>query len=248
MVIPDSIRSRVYEKWVENPYLTAKPMCKELGLDFKYHGRYLNKMLSEFRSYHKFVRPEKPYPSHRTFQWDGIVFDEEKGLSYGWVKSKSRDGRLIFYGDYGSVHWYKNGCVLLYLQGPVQLARAKELFCRAFNWLKGKELSEYVDRPIHETFRKWVFELGAPVPPCDIRQFERSHGIRIFTDGSHPTGLHVSETDPFWLTELKDVQLLFAENLKTHLKVQEETGKLVEALRDKVEKKGLVRRFLEWLF
>ncbi|MHA1263167.1 MAG: hypothetical protein ACTSSA_13970 [Candidatus Freyarchaeota archaeon] len=110
------------------------------------------------------------------------------------------------------------------------LARAKELFCRAFSFLSDEELSRFVDVPLREESRHWVFDLGAPVPRFDIRKFERSHGIRIFADGSHPTAIEVEESTPFWLSKLEKTQELFADNIEKHVQVQEVTRKLVETL------------------
>ncbi|UCD07915.1 MAG: hypothetical protein JSW41_03050 [Candidatus Aenigmatarchaeota archaeon] len=119
---------------------------------------------------------------------------------------------------------------MLYLQGPVLLARAKELFCRAFHFLDPKKWDEFLDVPLKEERRHWVFEVGGIMPRFDIRTFERSHGLRIFTDGSHPNALEVEETTPWWLYKLELVQGQFADNLKIHLEVQEGTKSLVDLL------------------
>jgi len=109
----------------------------------------------------------------------------------------------VFRDDLGSVHWYKEGLVLLYLKGELKLAKVKELFCKAFSFMTQDRVffEKYLDVPLKEVYRKWVFDMGKPVPKFDIRTFERSHGLRIFTDLSHPTSIHISEAQPFWLDE-----------------------------------------------
>jgi len=243
LVTENSIRQRVYRKWVENPYLKPKQVCYALKLNYRKHGNYVKKLLSEFRSYHKFVLPQEAHlPHKRVFVWDcvprellrrrlGLGVDEpDPYRAFGWVMAANRNRMYVFRDDRGTVHWYKGGLVRLYLRGPVMLARAKELFCRAFSFLSDEELSRFVDVPLREESRHWVFDLGAPVPRFDIRKFERSHGIRIFADGSHPTAIEVEESTPFWLSKLEKTQELFADNIEKHVQVQEVTRKLVETL------------------
>ena len=121
-----------------------------------------------------------------------------------------------FRSGLGAVHWYPQGLVLLYLRGEFTegaLARVKELFCRAFWWMKIEETPKYLDVPIRETERKWIFEIGKPMPRFKIKQFERSHGMVIFTDGSHTTGLHVLETVPFWIDRQEQVNDKLSANI-----------------------------------
>lgn len=65
----------------------------------------------------------------------------------------------------------------------------------------------------------WVFDVGASVPRFDIRTFERSHGLRIYTDGSHPSAIEVEETEPFWLSNFRRVTEQFGQEIKEHLKL-----------------------------
>jgi len=159
----------------------------------------------------------------------------------------------VFRDDRGSVHWYKGGVVRLYLRGAVQLARAKELFCRAFSWFSDEQFVEFLDCPIREELRHWVFDVGAPMPRFDIRNFEKSHGLRIFTDGSHPTSLEVEETRPLSLVQFEEtIGKLdgtidnFGVNLKEHLNLIQTWQKEAENVRRR--KKGWLRRFIEWVW
>jgi hypothetical protein len=138
---------------------------------------------------------------------------------------RSRDGR-------GTVHWYKGGLVRLYLRGDLKLARVKELFCKAFKFIPEKELYKFVDAPLREESKHWVFDVGSPLPRFDIRQFERTHGLRIYVDGSHPTALEVEETEPFWLHTLTDAVEAFGVYLKDHLAL---VGELREGRKTEVE-------------
>jgi len=138
---------------------------------------------------------------------------------YGWspVMQPQRNPFLIFRGDHGTVHWYKSGKVLLYLRGQVQLARVKELFSAAFRFLPEEMLVRYLDLPLRTESRHMVFEVGKKLPKFDIRFYEKSHGMRVFVDGSHPTSVEVSETEPFWLGSLETVTDKLANEIEEHL-------------------------------
>ena len=242
MVRPDSIRKKVYNEWVKNPYVLPKKTCENLGLTYADHGNYIHKLLSEFRSYYTFGSPQKAhvFPEHRVFEWERVPREllpgegdlEKRLMSWGWKKVVNRNDVWSFRDPLGqgSVHWYeaskKGGLVRLYLKGELQLSKAKELFCRAFRWFDVNDLRKYLDVPLVEKYRKWTFELGQPMPRFDIREFERSHGLRIFTDGSHPQSLHVGESIPFWLDEQREatkelgsVVREFGYDIKEHLKL-----------------------------
>jgi hypothetical protein len=238
MVTPtDSIRKKLYNLWAYNPYLTPKKACEQLQLDYKRHGNYVKKLLSEFRGYYSFGSPQKAQnlPEHRVFEWElvprSVEFTKEL-FDAGWRVVANRNGMWVFRDARGSVHWYKEGLVRLYLRGELQFAKGKELFCRAFYWFGPEEFKKYLDVPLKEVYKKWIFELGSPVPRFDIRQFERSHGLRIFSDGSHPTSIHVGESLPFWIDEQRQATREFGEVVKQfgveiqeHLKLIQEWQK-----------------------
>jgi len=253
MVTSLSIRKRIFNAWVENPYVTPKPLCKQLKLDYQHHGNYVKKLLSEFRSYYNYGSPQKALAHRRVFVWRNVPRTGFEPERYGWVEVANRNGMFVFRGDFGSVHWYKGGLVRLYLRGPVKLAHAKELFCHAFSWLTPEEWSRYLDVPLREESKHWVFELGSPVPRFDIRKFERSHGIRIFADKSHPTAIEVEESTPFWLGQVEesmssfgDLHTQFGENLKAHMKLIKEWRKEARAAREK--KHGFLRTLKDWIW
>lgn len=248
----DSLRQQIYELWVENPYITAKKICEKLSLNYKKYNNMINVRLSEFRSYYKFGLPQKTQVSrHRcVFVWEcvprgGFEPGGEMSLNVwkvGWRIAANRNGMWVFRDVRGSVHWYKEGLVRLYLKGPVQLARVKELFCKAFSWFSGAELSKYLDVPLREELKHWVFDVGAPMPRFDIRQFERSHGLRIFTDGSHPTALEVEETRPFWLGAFEAATEKFGEEIQAHLKLIDMWRKEAKFYREKAQKAEIAKK------
>lgn len=227
-----SIRRNVRDLWIRNPYLAAKKMCSLLELDYRKYGNYLNKLLSEFRSDYDLGSAQRAQlPHRRVFVWKKVEGSQTRAVKCGWVASANRNGMFVFRDDSGSVHWYKGGLVRLYLRGAVQLARAKELFCRAFSWFDPDEWNRYLDVPLREESRHWVFDLKKPVPRFDVRRFTRSHGIRIFADKSHSTAVEVEETQPFWIGELREAVELLGLEVKEHLKLIREWQKEARANR-----------------
>jgi len=208
----NNIKKKVYDEWVKNPYARATKICETCHFDYKKHGNYVNFLLSQFRSYTDLGLPQEPLRlEHRTFEWQCIPRIYENGdemplsvgvVGWNWAHDNNNE-MWVFRDDLGSVHWYKEGLVRLYLKGELQLAKVKELFCKAFSFMPQDRVffEKYLDVPLREVYRKWIFEMGKPVPKFDIRTFERSHGLRIFTDLSHPTSVHVGEAQPFWLDE-----------------------------------------------
>jgi hypothetical protein len=237
-----SIRQKVYRLWTENQCLKARQICKTLGLLYKEHGNYVNKLLSTFRSNTNFGLPLDPQELHkRIFSWENVPrqslleylcckeqdLTKEKLTTAGWIKVSNRNSMLKFPNRRGTVHWYKGGRVLIYLKKRLSLAQAKELFSRAFNWLDGKTLSRYLDVPLREESRHWVFEVGETLPRFDVPKFKASHGIRVYSDKSHPKAVEVEETIPFWIDEFRDVAESFGETVN-HFGIEiEEHMKLI---------------------
>lgn len=212
MVTPTSLRKQLYDLWVSNPYVTPKNACEQLKFPWNEKRKYVKKLLSEFRSYYTLGLPQKAQRlEKRTFEWSCIPRIYENGgemplavWGIGWRPVKgNNNGMWVFRGNFGSVHWYKEGLVHLYLRGELIEAKAKELFCKAFSFMTQDKafFERFLDVPLRETYRKWIFEIGSPMPKIDIRTFERSHGLHIFTDLSHRTSLHVGESTPYWIGE-----------------------------------------------
>lgn len=241
--------------------------CKN-GLPQKAHNRLPHK-----RVFHWVVSRDLLLESLQNFSG---MSDATNFKVLGWIPVKNRNGMLVFRekeihpffrskkkGDglfnpvqpvshLGSVHWYQDGRVIMYLKGEVSLANAKKLFYHAFWFLSERQKYELTIGRLVEKEKHWVFETGQPMPRFEIRQFERSHGIRIFVDGSHPTALEVRETVPFWIDELKESTAALAVQIREHLaliqdyrkeasasiKLAESVTELVNVLKKNMGQKG----------
>lgn len=138
---------------------------------------------------------------------------------WGWREVGNQNGMWVHRGLFGSVHWYKGGKVILYLRGELMLSHVKKLFCEAFRFLPDKVLVRYLDAPLREEERHWVFDLGVPIPRFEIRHFERSHGLNFGADGSHPTSIEFRESKPFWIGEVRDTLEMFSREIESHLEL-----------------------------
>lgn len=205
-----SLRERTYRAWVENPHISAKKLCSKWKISYKKHGHTLRNYLSQFRCHYIFGLPQKAQklPHKRIFVWSSVErseFAEAEALKHGWKRASNRNRMLSFSGDRGTVHWYLGGLVRLYLRGAVQIARAKELFGRAFSWFSSADLCKFLDIPLKEELKQWVFEVGSPLPRFDIRSFEASHGLRFFSNGSNPKAVEVEETEPLYMAKYEQL-------------------------------------------
>lgn len=121
--------------------------------------------------------------------------------------------------------------MLLYLRRTLRLADVKALFSKAFQFLSNDDLKRFLDCPLREELRHWVFNVGLPMPRFDIRQFEKSHGIRIFTDGSHPEAVEVEETRPLIMVQFERTLGKFGLEIQAHLNLIQEWQKEAKSRR-----------------
>ena len=231
-----NLREQTFRFWKDNPYISAQKLCRELKISHKKHGQTIRNYLSQFRRNYNFglALKAQELPHKRTFVWEKIVRSEAVdlvALQCRWVKVSNRNGMLSFRDSRGSVHWYRDGLVRMYLKGSAPFARAKELFCRAFSWMSNEEHEKFVNVKLEEKERHWLFDVGCPLPRFDIRQFERTHGLRIYTDGSHPTSLEVAETEPLYLHGIKEILDQLGLEIEAHLDLITRWSQEAEAAR-----------------
>lgn len=223
-----SIRQIVFDLMADNKDISPSQICfilhQSYGFDFVNKQTVKNYMVDWRNRNYYTARPLRPH--RRVFRWfvERAEEREKSALSREWCVAGNRNRMFVWKGDFGSVHWYLSGTVLVNLRGEALLARAKETFSRAFSFLPKEELVRLLDAPSREIGRQWVFDLGQPLPRFEIRHFEKSHGLRIYSDGSHPTSIEVSEAEPFWLHRMDEMSetmklstVAFTESMNEHL-------------------------------
>ena len=194
------IRSQVFELLDENPLLSPKMLAKLLGLQYKLYRNYLTKLRSEWKHYYRNERGSKCSKLHcfrAKVRLDSVFSQGLRVVAlaggFGWSLSKARNKFLIWNGRLGRVTWFQTGTVLLHVNKPGNLGRAKQLFCDAFRGLilDVSVLVGYSDRVLQKSLHA-PYETGQRLPKLTITDFKASHGITIKVgDRSHPNAVEV---------------------------------------------------------
>jgi hypothetical protein len=269
----------VYEKLDENPLTTAKDLAKLLDLPYKQYRNYLTKLRSNWKYYHKNERGSKCSNLHcykgklvldrgLSDGCRGVVLRGLEGVCggcsclkpgskgcrgcvgfLGWVPSRAKNKFLIWRGRLGRVTWFTTGTVLLHVDKPGNLGKAKQLFCDAFGSsglvTDVKILVSVTDGLMEKVglrslgvYQKAVhapYLTNQRLPLMTISDFEESHGITIKVgDRSHPNAVEVIAQFPAQTERLieqvgavvRKLHVYEAENLD----LKASLGKLMSAL------------------
>jgi hypothetical protein len=188
-----------------------------------------------------------PHHTHRNTvtwtipQWNG---QREKCVSqpgHGWALNK-RNKLLHFKDEDGSILWHNTNRVELFLKRESNSAIVKRLFCKAFDsfipdW---KEIDSILNEG-EFTGRHHTFKIGDILPSFSIPYFARSHGLTIYSDGSHPDAIEVNETKPFWLNEMRQIGEDFKQNMASHMSLLNEMAKMQRELSNSAFSARLLR-------
>jgi len=219
-----NLKEQALRLYLENPYHTAKSLCQIMELDYSTYGHTLRTYIWEFKRQLKngslqSSHNNQPVSHRRVFECllkvDLSEEREKAALKVGWKKTSNRNRMLRFKGLNGSVVWYRNGHVLIFLQGMAPLARALELFWAGLGFLGDKECDR-LSKMVVSVRRHTFFDFGIPFPRFDIRYYEATLGLRLVSDGTHPKGFEAIETEPFWLNRLDEVADKFGRHMDRH--------------------------------
>lgn len=230
----------------DTPHITPSQIMGVLAINFGYdhaNKQTVKNYMMEWRTRNAFqARPLRPH--RRMFRWSVERTDERErlALNHGWRLTANRNRMLVFKYLYGTVHWHRaslGGNVIVHIRGQATLAMAQETFSRAFETvLPWDEVRRLVEAPVREVGRHLVFDLGQPLPRFEIRHFEKSHGLRIYSDGSHPTAIEVAETEPFWISRLDDMAGSFKATSESFQASMQEHVDVIRQFRDESDKRS----------
>lgn len=259
-----SIRSRIHNLVLENPYVSTSEICKELELSYKKYKRYVRKEKCVAKRY---TVTGNAHETHRNkYVWNIPQWRkyreqlEETAFHFGWNYSPRNKLWFYNYDGLGSILWHNTNRIELFIRGKTTLAKAKQLFNYGFfanHLVKDyQEIDQVFNQGAIET-KHHTFNIGHKLPRFQIDYFTGSHGITIYTDGSHPKQVEVAETKPFWLEELHHIQNNFKTDMKQHMKllanlnrISEKQIEITEQLQKPLQKPhGLatrIRSFLKW--
>ena len=200
----ESIRQKVFDILDKNPLLTAKPLCKLLGLRYRNYGKYLAN-LKWFWKYH--LRKERGSKCSGVHGWRGWCFvprglNREDATRLGWVLSRARNRWLLWKDRLGRLQWFETDRVNLYVRKPANLGKAYQLVCNAFSFtglVTDVKVLESILKGVRFKGAHYVFDVKERLPYLVIDLFRKSNGIVIKVgDRTHPTSVEVLSTYPDW--------------------------------------------------
>ena len=199
----ESIRQQVFDILDKDPLLTAKPLCKLLGLRYKDYGRYIANQRS-FWKYH--IRKQQGSKCSGLHGWRGYCFvpDLNRGVAVrlGWLRTRARNKWLLWKDRLGRLQWFETNRVNLYVRKPANLGRAYQLVCNAFSFtglITDVKVLESVLKGIRFKGAHYVFDVKERLPYLVIDLFQKSNGVVIKVgDRTHPTSVEVLAVYPDW--------------------------------------------------
>ena len=201
-----SIRQQVFEILNKNPLLTAKPLCKLLGLDYKTHGNYLKNLRLQWKRNYQNERGSKC----SLHGWRGYTLIptrmhtqiHTRAVEVGWVETRARNRWLLWKDRLGRLQWFETGRVNLYVRKPANLGKAYQLICNGFSFtglVTDIKLLEQILSTLRFKGGHYVFPTEQRLPRLTIDLFAKSNGIIIKVgDRSHPHAVEVIACYPDW--------------------------------------------------
>jgi hypothetical protein len=198
-----SIRQNIFSLLNKNPLLTAKPLCKLLGLPYPGYRNYVNKLRYEWKNNYKNEQGSKC----SLHGWCGWCFvpvgvDRKRAVGVGWVASRARNRWLLWRDELGRLMWFETGRVNLFVRKPANLGKACQLVCNGFfatNLITDVKVLEQVLRSVRFKGAHYVFQTGERLPRLTIDLFRESNGVVVKVgDVSHPNAVEVIASYPDW--------------------------------------------------
>jgi len=181
----------------KNPLLTAKPLCKLLGLHYKQHGHYISTLRYLWKYHYQNERGSKCSSVHSWRGWCHVPagLDREAAAGAGWHVTRARNRWLLWKDRLGRLQWFETDRVNLHVQKPAHLGRAYQLVCNGFSFtglITDLKALERILESVRFKGAHFVFDVKERLPYLVIDLFRRSNGVVIKVgDRSHPTGVEV---------------------------------------------------------
>jgi len=196
-----SLRTRIFDFLDKNPLLTAKPLCKLLGLPYKKYRSYIANLRSKWKYHHKNGLGLKCL-SHRVRGWFFVptFVDRVRAVEVGWRLSRAKNRMLFWKSGLGRLEWFETGRANFIVRSPASLGRVKQLVCNAFAWtdliqdntVLAKVLDTIRFKGAHD-----VYPTSQRLPQMRITKYKESNGIVIkLGDRTHPHAVEVEFAYP----------------------------------------------------
>jgi len=201
-----TIKKSVFKQLDKNPLLTAKPLCRLLGLPWPEYRNYVNKLRSTWLGLPKNERGSK-CSIHGWRGWCYLPNSVAAGIrsqavEVGWVKTRARNRWLLWKDRLGRLQWFETGRVNLYVREPGNLGKAYQLICNGFSFtglVTDIKVLEQVLSTVRFKGAHYVFATEQRLPRLTIDLFAKSNGVIIKVgDRSHPHAVEVVACYPDW--------------------------------------------------
>jgi len=197
----------------KNPLLTAKNLCVIIGLDYKRHGNYVNKVKSLWKYYHQ-NRQGSMCPSD-VHCWRGFTYVGRElgllvgklGLASGWSVTRARNHMLVFRNVLGRLELFGTGRVNVFVRKPGSFGRAYQLFCDGFfktGVISDIKVLEACLAGLRFKSAHFVFETKERLPELTVSLFSETNGVTVKVgDRSHPNSVEVIAGYMNWAERLE---------------------------------------------
>jgi hypothetical protein len=199
-----SLRQTVFTLLNKNPLLTAKPICKLIGLPYRRYGNYINDLKYRWKSHYQNEQGSKC----SLHGWRGWCYlpvaagIRTRAVTVGWVETRARNRWLLWRDRLGRLQWFETGRVNLYVHKPANLGKAYQLVCNGFSFtglITDIKILEAVLASVRFKGAHYVFPTGQRLPRFTIDLFAKSNGVIIKVgDLSHPHAVEVIAYYPDW--------------------------------------------------
>jgi len=201
-----SVRQAVFSLLDKNPLLTAKPICKLLGLPYLRYRNYVNDLKFQWKSKYRRERGSK-CSFHGWRGWCFLPKEVRGGIrshavEVGWVETRARNRWLLWKDRLGRLQWFETGRVNLFVHKPANFGKAYQLICNGFSFtglVTDIKVLEQILGSVRFKGAHYVFSTEQRLPRLTIDLFAKSNGIIIKVgDRSHPHAVEVIACYPDW--------------------------------------------------
>jgi hypothetical protein len=204
-----SIKDAVIKLLEKHPSLTAKPICRILGLNFKDYGSYINNIKTNWKNSLKFRQALKVHPQFKIHGFRAWIYvkhiKKEDALKVGWILTKMKNKALLWKDPkgLGRMLWFwTTGRVNIHLKPPIIRGRLYQLFCNGFSMtglIQSMPLLGRLLEGIRMKKAHYVFDLKKRMPYMVVDLFKTSNGLVVRSgDKTHPHGIELEISYPDW--------------------------------------------------
>lgn len=210
-----STRKKIRHLLDKNPLLTASPLCKILGLDYKEHGAYVTNEKYLWKKSYKNRLGLKGLTGSNFKNWRGWIYVDKllnrkkdpdvtrRAVEVGWTQTKAKNRYLLWMDPkLGRLEWHENGRVKIWIKKPADRGKVNELLVNAF-----LRTGLIFDLRIFTKFLNAVRFKGATLiiptsqrlPYLKLDFLKESNGVIIKAgDRSHPHCYEINFFYPNW--------------------------------------------------